>query len=198
MLFVADVSLNLLPMDGGAHYYGPVLDAAETQAYFQRLETEVPWEQDRVMMFGKMITTARRMAWYGDARAAYTYSGTTKHPLPWTPALLALKQLLEHRTKSTYNSCLLNLYRHGQESMGWHSDDEKCLDAAMPIASMSLGAERKFSFKHKHTKETISLMLESGSLLLMTPPAQLHWWHCLPKSARVATPRLNLTFRTIL
>jgi alkylated DNA repair dioxygenase AlkB len=105
---------------------------------------------------------------------------------------------VEGKTGGTYNSCLLNLYHNGDEGMAWHSDDEKTLGENSAIASFSFGAERKFSFKHKQTKETVSMMLEHGSLLVMKGTTQTHWLHCLPKSKRITTPRVNLTFRTMV
>jgi alkylated DNA repair dioxygenase AlkB len=198
MLFPADPTINLLPDDGRAHYYGPLLGMAEADRYLHNFLTTIPWQQDEVIMFGKPITTARKVAWYGDSDYSYAYSGTTKQARIWTPELRELKARVEELTHTTYNSCLLNLYHHGQEGMGWHSDDEKSLSHHGGIASVSLGAERKFSFKHKHTGETISIMLEHGSLLLMAGECQTHWLHCLPKTTKTPAPRVNLTFRTIL
>jgi alkylated DNA repair dioxygenase AlkB len=128
----------------------------------------------------------------------YTYSNTTKRALPWTKELSDLKQIVEERTKTDFNSCLLNLYQNGEEGIAWHSDDEESLVKNSTIASLSLGAERKFSFKHKQTKETISLVLEHGSLLVMKDVTQTNWLHSLPKSKKITQPRINLTFRTIV
>lgn len=197
-LFPPDPRANLLPCDGIVTYHGPILGGAEARRYQDALMTTVPWKNDEVVMFGKPVVTARKVAWYGDPGMSYTYSGTTKQPLPWTRELLELKALAEARTGSVFNSCLLNLYHDGREGMGWHSDDEKSLVRNSCIASMSFGAERKFSFRHKQTKETVSVMLESGSLLVMAGETQAHWQHQLPKSAKVATPRINLTFRTMV
>ena len=127
----------------------------------------------------------------------YTYSKTTKTALPWTSDLLEIRRVIEEKTKETFNSCLLNLYHSGEEGMGWHSDDEKDLQKYSAIASISLGAERKFVFKNKENKETVSLSLENGSLLLMQGKTQTHWLHRLPPTKKVNTPRINLTFRTI-
>jgi alkylated DNA repair dioxygenase AlkB len=199
MLFPADPTSNLLPADGRAHYFGPVLSMERADQLLHNFLTEIPWAHDEVVMFGKPITTARAVAWFGDTddSYSYSYSGTTKQAHHWTPALLELKRLVEQLTHTTYNSCLMNLYHHGQEGMGWHSDDEKSLAHHGTIASVSLGAERKFNFKHKRTGETISLMLEHGSLLIMAGACQTHWLHCLPKTTRIQAPRVNLTFRTI-
>jgi alkylated DNA repair dioxygenase AlkB len=137
------------------------------------------------------------VAWYGDKSYAYTYSKTTKYALPFTKELLALKQLVEMKTGANFNSCLLNLYHNGNEGMSWHSDAEKDLKKDGAIASLSFGAERKFSFKHKIKKEIVSLQLEHGSLLLMKGTTQTHWLHRLPPSTKVNKPRVNITFRSI-
>lgn len=148
-------------------------------------------------MFGKEIITEREVAWYGDEPSAYTYSGTTRQALPWTHALLLLKKLVERTTNRTYNSCLLNYYPNGNQGMGWHSDDEPEMHHQSGIASVSLGAERKFVFKHKKQPQKVELMLASGSLLLMEGATQTHWLHSLPKSRKIASPRINLTFRLL-
>ena len=197
-LFQPDPTVNLLPCDGVVNYHGRILGEEESKNYYERLGSNVPWQHDEVVIFGKHIITARKVAWYGDVGLSYSYSGTTKQALPWTPELRELKAIAEARSGVVFNSCLLNLYHDGREGMGWHSDDEKSLARNGCIASMSFGAERKFSFRHKQTKETVSVMLESGSLLLMAGETQTHWHHQLPKSAKVITPRINLTFRTMV
>jgi len=189
---------NLLPSDGEANYYGKILEEKVTQKYFERLMHTIAWEHDEVIIFGKRIVTKRKTAWYGDQNYAYTYSKTTKKALPWTKALKELKTEVEAASGFTFNSCLLNLYHNGDEGMGWHSDDENTLIKNAPIASLSLGAKRKFSFKHKSTKQTVSVILEDGSLLLMKAPTQTYWLHSLPKTRKVNTSRINLTFRTML
>jgi len=197
-LFQPDPTVNLLPCDGVVNYHGRILGEEQAQNYYERLRSKVPWQHDEVVLFGKHIITARKVAWYGDAGLSYSYSGTTKEALPWTPGLRELKAIAEARSGVVFNSCLLNLYHDGSEGMGWHSDDEKSLARNGCIASMSFGAGRKFSFRHKRTKETVSVMLESGSLLLMAGETQTHWHHQLPKSAKVNAPRINLTFRTMV
>ena len=137
------------------------------------------------------------MAWYGDTDFEYTYSKITKRALPWTAELVALKKIIEKKTGEKFNSCLLNLYHNGDEGMAWHSDAEKVLKKNGAIASLSLGAERKFTFKHKETKETISLILENGSLLVMKGSTQTSWLHRLPPTKLISKPRINLTFRSI-
>jgi alkylated DNA repair dioxygenase AlkB len=197
-LFGCDPTVNLLPHDGTVNYYGPILSTAEADRYLAALLANVPWKHDELVIFGRHIVTVREVAWFGDAGCTYTYSGTTKQAVPWNAELRELKAFVEKLTQATYNSCLANLYHDGSEGMAWHSDDEKELAPCATIASLSFGAERKFSFKHKHTQKTASLMLEHGSLLAMRDTTQIHWLHSLPKAKKIATPRINLTFRTIL
>jgi len=188
---------NLLPRDGTVLYYGRIMTRKEAGHYMERLLHGIEWRNDEALIFGKRIVTKRKVAWYGDAGFEYTYSNTTKTALPWTPELLALKALTEERTGETYNSCLLNLYHDGSEGMAWHSDGEKDLEKNGAIASLSLGAERRFGFKHKQSGQVVSLVLEHGSLLLMKGTTQTYWLHRLPPTTKVKTPRINLTFRTI-
>lgn len=195
-LFPANPDENLLPCDGIVNYFGPVMPSGEADGYFQKLISRVLWKHDEVTVYGKHYVTKRKTAWYGDKPFDYTYSNATKKAEPWTPELLELKKLVERLTGNTYNSCLLNLYHDGSEGMGWHSDDEAALSKNAAIASMSFGAERKFSLKHKKTKETVALLLEHGSLLVMKGETQRHWLHSIPKSVKVKSPRVNLTFRT--
>lgn len=197
-LFGNDPSTNLLPHDGTVNYFGPILSMAETQAYYETLLRSIPWKNDEVVIYGKHIITARKVAWYGDSDFSYTYSGTTKQALVWTPELGALKSIVEKLTDTVFNSCLLNLYHDGSEGMSWHSDDEKSLGKDSSIASVSFGAEREFRLKHKRTDEKISVLLESGSLLVMKGATQSHWLHCIPKSMKIKSPRINLTFRTMV
>nr|WKN38041.1 alpha-ketoglutarate-dependent dioxygenase AlkB [Tunicatimonas sp. TK19036] len=189
---------NLLPQDGKVYYYGKILAQNEADQYLQQLLNTIAWKQDEAIMFGRRIITKRKVAWYGDQPFAYTYSKTTKQALPWTPELLELKKLIEQNTGEQFNSCLLNLYHRGDEGMGWHSDDEKDLEENSSIASLSLGAERKFSLRHRDTRETVSLMLEHGSLLEMKDTTQTYWQHQLPKTKKITTPRVNLTFRQMV
>ena len=197
-LFGHDPAANLLPCDGRVNYYGPIFDPAEAQRYLEALLSSTRWEHDEVVIFGKRIVTTRKVAWYGDSQYSYTYSGTTKQARVWTAHLRELKARVEKTSGETFNSCLLNLYHHGDEGMSWHSDDERTLVRDAAIASVSFGAERKFAFKHKQTKQTVSLTLEDGSVLVMKDATQTHWLHSLPKTKKVREPRINLTFRTIL
>lgn len=197
-LFDYDTSLNLLPCDGELNYFGSIMTHEEQQYYLARLLETIEWKNDEAIIYGKHITTKRKVAWYGDENYTYTYSNTSKQASVWTKDLLALKTRVEELTRTRYNSCLLNLYHTGEEGMSWHSDDEKALGKDTSIASLSFGAERKFSLKHKTTKHTVSLILEAGSLLVMKGCTQSHWLHSLPKMKNVSAPRINLTFRTIV
>ncbi len=197
-LFNPSTLYNLLPNDGTVLYHGKIMSDQEAKHYFQTLLDTIAWKNDEAIIYGKHIITKRKAAWYGDRDYAYTYSNTTKQALPWTKELLALKAKVEQLTETTFNSCLLNLYHNGDEGMAWHSDDEKSLGKNTCIASLSFGAERKFSLKHKLSKHTVSQQLENGSLLVMKGSTQSHWLHSLPKTKKVASPRINLTFRTIV
>jgi alkylated DNA repair dioxygenase AlkB len=189
---------NLLPKDGIVNYYGKVVPGKQADFYFNALLKNIEWKNDEAVIFGKHIITKRKVAWYGDNNFEYTYSNTTKQALAWTKELLELKAVVEEKTGETYNSCLLNLYHTGDEGMAWHSDAEKDLKKNGAIGSFSFGAERKFAFKHKQTKETISLILEHGSLLVMKGETQTNWLHRLPPGTKIKQPRINLTFRTIV
>lgn len=190
--------LAILTRDGRAEYLNSFYDAASSDCLFSNLLNSLTWESDQILMFGRLVTTARKVVWVGDPECTYTYSGVRKTPQAWTNELLQMKHKLEQFTGHTYNSCLLNLYQSGTEGMGWHSDDEKELDPTTPIASVSLGSRRKFAFRHKQDKTTTSVFVEHGSVLVMHPPIQKHWHHSLLKTKTVTSPRINLTFRKIL
>ncbi|MGB7959409.1 MAG: alpha-ketoglutarate-dependent dioxygenase AlkB [Nitrososphaeraceae archaeon] len=189
---------NLLHNDGTAHYYGKILPYREANRYFDLLLQNIQWKNDEANILGKHIITKRKVAWYGNSDYSYAYSNTTKQALAWTRELSVLKRLVEEITGESFNSCLLNLYHNGNEGLGWHSDDEKSIGKYTPIASLSFGAERKFSFKHKQTKQTVSLVLGHGSLLVMKGATQTNWLHSLPKSNRITQARINLTFRMMV
>ena len=189
---------NLLPKDGEVNYYGQVLKTEEANYYYDCLLNTIEWKNDEAVLFGKRIITKRKVAWYGDKQFEYEYSNTTKQAILWTKELLALKKLAEENTGETFNSCLLNLYHNESEGMAWHSDAEKKLKRNGAIASLSFGAERKFVFKHKISREKISLVLNNGSLLVMKGTTQTNWLHRLPPTKFKKGPRINLTFRTII
>src|SRR5918996_3180142 len=188
----------ILNKDGLVNYYGKILTSEEANHYLGLLMQNILWKNDEVVIFGKHIVTKRKTAWYGDSDYLYTYSNITKQALPWTKELYGLKQMVEEFAGVKFNSYLLNLYHNGDEGMGWHSDDEESLGKNNTIASLSLGAERKFLFKHKQSKQIVSLVLEHGSLLIMKDTTQANWLHSLAKSKSVTQPRINLTFRTIV
>lgn len=193
-----DETKNWLPQDGTVNYYGKLIGQKDANYYLESLLNNIEWRNDEAVIFGKKIITKRKVAWYGEKAFEYTYSNTTKHALPWTKELLELKNLIEQKTGETFNSCLLNLYHSGDEGMAWHSDGEKDLKKNGAIGSVSFGAERKFAFKHKQTKEKVELVLEHGSLLVMKDTTQTHWLHRLPPTKLISKPRVNLTFRTII
>lgn len=193
-----DKHSNWLPYDGTVNYYGKLLSRAQADHYLNSLLETIVWRNDEAVIFGKKIVTKRKVAWYGDASYEYTYSNTTKRALYWTADLLELKALIEAETGERFNSCLLNLYHSGEEGMAWHSDSETDLEKDGAIGSLSFGAERKFAFKHKQSKEKVELVLEHGSLLVMKDTTQTHWLHRLPPTKKITRPRVNLTFRSMV
>ena len=192
------VNENLLPQDGTVNYYGKIFDEHTANYYLERLLTTIAWQHDQAIIFGKTITTKRKVAWYGDQAFEYTYSNIQRYALVWTEELLKLKAIVEQKTGESFNSCLLNLYHTGAEGMAWHSDGEIDLKKNGAIASLSFGAERKFSFKHKQTQEKVDIFLEHGSLLVMKDVTQTYWLHRLAPTKKVFRARVNLTFRTII
>jgi alkylated DNA repair dioxygenase AlkB len=193
----SDGMQNILPKEGEVNYFGAIISAVKAKNYSEKLLTTIDWQNDVIHMFGKTITTKRKVAWYGDKPYKYSYSNTTKEALPWTKELMELKSKIEEITNESYNSCLLNLYHNGNEGMGWHTDAEKELKKNGTIAARSIGADRKFVFKHKISKEKVALILKNGSLLVMKNQTQDYWLHSLPTTKLVSIPRINLTFRTI-
>jgi len=189
---------NLLPSGGTVNYYGTIMPLAEANHYLEVLLNTIEWKNDEAVIFGKRIITKRKVAWYGEQPFKYTYSSTTKQALPWTAELLKLKAVIEQQTGETFNSCLLNLYHEGSEGMAWHSDGEKDLKKNGAIASVSFGAERRFLFKNRETKQLVTMVLQHGSLLIMKDETQANWLHRLPPVKGIKSPRVNLTFRTIV
>jgi alkylated DNA repair dioxygenase AlkB len=193
--------LELLPVPDAEVLYAPRVDFGEPdQAILAHLIETIPWRSESIVLWGKSYVQPRLIAWYGDPAATYTYSGLTLTPLPWTPTLMRIKQRVEQISDATFNSVLLNYYRDGQDSMGFHSDDEPELGPAPVIASVSFGEERTFVLKHKRKKslKPIRLPLASGSLLLMRGETQRNWRHAVEKEDRPCGPRINLTFRRIV
>ena len=196
-LFTSDKIKNILPYDGVTHYHGKILNKNQSDFYYKIFMETIQFKPDEAIIFGKKIITKRKVAWYGESAYTYTYSKVTKQASIFTKELLALKAIVEKESGETYNSCLLNLYHSGEEGMAYHSDGEKMLKKDGAIASVSLGAVRKFSFKHKESKQRIDIILENGSLLVMKEGTQKNWLHRLPPTKKVNSPRINLTFRTI-
>lgn len=197
-LFIQNTNQNLLPKGGEVFYFGKIFDEHQSQNYLHKLLENINWEQDNAVIFGKQIVVNRKVAWYGNGGQNYTYSGTTKVATKWTKELLEIKKVIQNYTKVEFNSCLLNLYENGNQGMGLHSDSEKELGKNTTIASVSFGTNREFRFRHKKDKNLkTSVVLESGSLLIMKGETQQNWLHQIPKSGKVLEPRVNLTFRTI-
>ena len=164
------------------------------------LTEEIPWVQNKIRFYGKESLVPRLESWHGDKGMSYTYSGIRMDAKPWTKNLLKIKESIEPIAKTTFNSVLINYYRDGKDRVAWHSDDEKELGKNPVIASVSLGAERKFKLRHKKYKENQlqhEVFLQSGSLLLMSCSTQHHWLHEIPRTAKPIGPRINLTFRVI-
>ncbi len=194
------MALAPLPLPQAELLFDPAfLPAAEAETLLAQLRAEVAWEQRSIRLFGQEVPQPRLTAWYGDPAARYTYSGLHWEPTPWTATLRHLRQRVEAATGTRFNSVLLNLYRNGRDSMGWHADDEPELGPTPAIASLSLGATRRFRLRPRPgtPAQPFGLDLPTGSLLLMRGPTQQHWQHALPKTARPIGPRLNLTFRWV-
>jgi len=184
--------------DGEVIFYPNVFSIQESDRLFLDLYFTVKWKKDTIHIYGKKIPLPRLTAWYGDEGKSYIYSGIEQHPEPWTPTLTLIKLKVEEISEVTFNSVLLNLYRHGQDSVSWHSDDEPELGENPIIASISLGGTRRFSLKHKISKDyKVNLDLPKGSLLLMKGETQHFWKHQIAKTAKFVEPRINLTFRVI-
>ena len=176
--------------------YRSAFSLGEADDLFRELRQSIGWRQETVRLFGRIVRVPRLSAWHGDR--PYTYSGLIMNPEPWTPPLMAIKRRTEELSGRRFNSVLLNLYRDGRDSVSWHSDDEPELGPEPAIASVNLGATRRFRFRHRTRKDdTRSFDLTAGSLLVMDGPTQHHWRHCVPKTAKPVGERINLTFRLI-
>lgn len=190
--------VNAAALPPGFDYRPGFVSPALADRLFVALLAEIPWSQHRVRLFGRELPAPRLSSWHGDPEAVYAYSGRRHLPNPWTAGLLQLRQRLQEQLGATFNGVLANYYRDGRDRMGWHADDEPELGPRPMIASLSLGAVRPFDLKPRAGGPRLRLLLESGSLLLMYGDSQRQWLHALPRSARVAGPRLNLTFRNIV
>lgn len=194
---------NLLPERGHEEarldYRPGWIEPARADSLFTTLQREVAWEARALTMFGRVIEQPRRIAFQGDDGVVYRYSNDDYHAAPWHPAVAALRDRLEDDYGTPFNSVLLNLYRDGRDGMGWHADDEPELGDRPMIASISLGAVRRFVLRSRAgPARKIDLALAPGSLLLMAGDLQQRWQHQVPKTARPVGPRINLTFRRIL
>jgi alkylated DNA repair dioxygenase AlkB len=176
------------------HFMSP----AEADAAFAAVRGGVAWEQHRIRLFGRQCEVPRLSCWMGDPGTRYRYSGSLFEPRPWPPALSALRTRVEQACATRFNSVLANLYRSGSDSMGWHSDDEPELGPAPVIASLSLGASRRFCLRHRRDPQLRwEHALEHGSLLVMAGATQRNYRHALPKTRRAVGERVNLTFRWV-
>ncbi len=199
-LFAPKPTNNLLPYDGQVNDLGIVIDYPSP--LFYNLVTELPWQEDIVTLFGKTHVTTRQIVWMGDSDIDYQYSGHTRQTIPWTDTVFHVKHHIEQKLldlgiDANFNSCLLNYYPSGEDDMGYHADDERELGEQPVIASLSLGATRKFVFKHKKTQDKVELYLESGQLIVMHGETQSFWKHSITKTKKVTTARISLTFRQI-
>ncbi|MBX2827120.1 MAG: alpha-ketoglutarate-dependent dioxygenase AlkB [Flavobacteriaceae bacterium] len=191
--------LNIPLPNATLNYYPSFFTSEEADFLYEKLYQETPWQQDDIKVFGKIYPQPRLTALYGSEEKTYSYSGITMFPKLFTSTLLKIKNQVEERTNERFNTVLLNLYRDGNDSNGWHSDDEKELGTNPVIASVSLGAKRCFQMKHKRDKKLkYKLFLNHGSLLLMSGETQHHWKHQLPKTKKMMAPRINLTFRALI
>lgn len=189
---------NLLPFKGEAYYYPAFFDRKESDRYFKLLQEEIQWKQEPIWLFGKKVLQPRLTALYGDPSIPYGYSGIEMQSFEWLDFLKEIKERIEEKSQTEFTHVLLNHYRDGQDSMGWHRDNEQVLGHNPVIASLSFGVPRKFQFRLYQNKAVKKeLILEHGSFLLMTGETQIQWEHQLPKSTRVHGARINLTFRKI-
>ena len=192
-------SQNLDLPDAEVLFYPAFFSAPEADRLLKELQDTTEWRQDTMRFFGKQVPLPRLTAWYGDPGCRYVYSGIENQPLPWTPALLEVKRAVEAPSDLVFNGVLLNRYRSGLDSMGWHADDEPEFGAEPIIASVSFGGTRTFQMKHKKRKELkASVELTHGSLLVMRGGTQANWLHQIPKTAKPVAERLNLTFRAVV
>lgn len=190
--------LVLQPMvNADVLYMADFIDSPQATELYQNLQENLSWRQESIKMYGKSVRIPRLQAWYGDAEAKYTYSGLDMVPMPWTVPLLKIKQDLETLCDTQFNSVLANWYRDGQDSMGWHADNEPELGREPVIASVTVGQPRDFDLRHKTSGQKVRLTLQNGSLLVMRGATQTHWQHSLPKRMKLTSGRINLTFRRI-
>ncbi len=184
--------------DGALLHHERWLPPEVASAAFTELRAATPWRAEQIRIAGRLIPVPRRTAWYGDPGATYVYSGLRNEPLPWTPLLTELRDAVIAAAGAPFNSVLINHYRDGRDSMGWHADDEPELGRDPVIASLSLGAPRRFVLRHATQRgRSMAFLLGDGALLVMAGATQHHYRHAVPKTAE-AGERINLTFRQVL
>jgi len=185
--------------DADVRLWPQALPPGDADQRFSALRSRIDWQQEDILIFGERRRVPRLVAWHGDPGTTYVYSGTVHEPVPWTAELLWIRARVEALTAQHYNSVLLNLYRDGRDGMGWHADDEPELGRNPVIASVSLGATRRFCLRHRRRKDLkLDLLLPHGSLLCMGGATQHHWVHALPKTRRPVGERINLTLRLVV
>jgi alkylated DNA repair dioxygenase AlkB len=189
---------EILPCDGSAVLHESFLEPTAADEILARLLGEVSWQHHSITLFGRVVPEPRMSSWIADVGVSYLYSGRRRQPAPWTDTLTYLRDKAGDLAGNRFNSVLANLYRSGNDSMGWHADDEPELGPEPVIASISLGAERRFDFRHNITGDRASTILPHGSLLVMSGESQHAWKHRMAKTARVHEPRINLTFRSVM
>ena len=194
---MANFETNLLPFDGELYLIKQFYRSSASSFLFEQLKANLAWQEETIFIYGRWLKVPRLVCWYGNSDACYRYSGVNHQPLPWTKELLAIKENVEQQCHSAFNSVLANLYRDGSDAMGYHADNEKQLGANPVIASLSLGDQRLFALRHKKSKQKIDIILAHGDLLVMAGAMQHHWLHSLPKTKKLKTTRINLTFRNI-
>jgi alkylated DNA repair dioxygenase AlkB len=191
-------AVNILPVDGEVYFYPELFTPEESDQLFKALTENIAWKQEPVIIMGKEIMQPRLTAWYGNADKSYSYTGITMKPHAWTPELLIIKERIEKIAAQQFTSALLNFYRDGKDSMGWHRDNEKELGNNPVIGSVSFGTSRFFHLKHRQDKTLRQkIALTHGSFLLMKGSTQHNWYHSIPKELKVMESRINITFRTI-
>lgn len=184
--------------DAELAYFPDFLGPEKADYLFKKLRKDIPWQQQNIKLFGKEIPQPRLTAFYAEKGIFYTYSGLQLEPETFSTEIIALKNQTQELSGFDFNTCLANLYRDGNDSMGWHADDEKVLGKNPVIASISLGGVRSFQLKHKKKKNLKEkIELQHGSLLIMKGGMQHFWKHQLPKTRKEVLPRINLTFRKI-
>ncbi len=198
MIFDIHNNITTELKDGEILYDKNFLSSVEASRYFKILRNETAWQQDQIKVFGKVYDQPRLTALYANNNFPYSYSNITMYPSPFSATLLEIKEKVEQQLKKEFTTCLLNLYRHGQDSNGWHADNEKELGKNPIIASVSLGAERMFHMKHRtDNSQKIKINLIHGSLLVMSGSTQHYWLHQIPKTKKHVEERINLTFRIL-